>query len=147
DDLRSGGWLLGPFETSRLWQPWTARAITGADWATVAKLWPVIATAIFVATLALLFNIEGSEGVIDHELDTNVELRDGGGLNVVSGLLGGIPGYHALSLTALATRMNVDGRRAGLIAALVPFVAVVAGASVVELIPRTVVGGVLVFVG
>src|SRR5262245_40074944 len=39
-ELRAGGWLLGPFETSRLWQPWTARAITGADWATVGRLWP-----------------------------------------------------------------------------------------------------------
>lgn len=147
DELRQGGWLLGPFETSQLWQPWTARAITGADWPTLVHSWPVIATAVFVATLALLFNIEGSEIVIDEELDTNQELRDAGGLNVVSGLLGGIPGYHALSLTALATRMNVDARRAGLIAALVPLAAVVAGASVVELIPRTVVGGVLVFVG
>ena len=147
DELRAGGWLLGPFETSRLWQPWTFRAMSGADWATVAKLWPVVATAIFVATLALLFNIEGSEVVLDRELDTNEELRAAGGLNVVSGLLGGIPGYHALSLTALAARMNVDGRRAGLIAALVPLTAVVAGASVVELIPRTIVGGVLVFVG
>ena len=37
-----------------------------------------------------------------------------GSLNVVSGALGGIPGYHALSLTALAARMNVDARAAGL---------------------------------
>ncbi len=147
DELRDGGWLLGPFETARLWQPWTLRAVTGADWGTVLEAWPAIATAVFVATLALLFNVEGSEIVLDHELDTDEELRDAGGLNVASGLLGGIPGYHALSLTALATRMNVDGRRAGLIAALVPLTAVVAGASVVELIPRTIVGGVLVFLG
>ena len=43
--------------------------------------------------------------------------------------------------------MNVDARRAGLIAALVPLAAVVAGASVVELIPRAIVSGLLVFVG
>jgi SulP family sulfate permease len=85
--------------------------------------------------------------VLDRDLDTNVELRDAGVLNVVSGALGGIPGYHALSLTALAARMNVNARRAGLIAALVPLAAVVAGASVVELIPRTIVSGVLVFLG
>ena len=52
-------------------------------------------TAVFVATLAILFNISGSELVLDRDLDTNQELRDAGALNVVSGVLGGIPGYHA----------------------------------------------------
>ena len=70
-----------------------------------------------------------------------------GVLNVVSGALGGIPGYHALSLTALAERMRVDARAAGLIAALVPLAAVVFGAQVVGMIPRMIVGGVLVFLG
>ena len=70
-------------------------------------------TAVFVATLAILFNICGTELVLDRDLDTNQELRDAGVLNVVSGALGGIPGYHALSLTALAARMRVDARAAG----------------------------------
>ncbi len=147
DELREGRWLLGPFETTRLWQPWTLRAVSGADWGAVVGSWPTIATAVFVAALALLFNVGGTELVLDRDLDTNVELRDAGVLNVVSGALGGIPGYHAVSLTALAARMNVNARRAGLIAALVPLAAVVAGASVVELIPRSIVSGVLVFLG
>ena len=109
--------------------------------------WAGIATAVFVATIAILFNISGTELVLDRDLDTNQELRDAGVLNVVSGALGGIPGYHALSLTALAERMRIDARAAGLIAALVPLAAVVFGASVIGLIPRTIVGGVLVFLG
>jgi SulP family sulfate permease len=43
--------------------------------------------------------------------------------------------------------MNVDARKAGFVAALVPLAAVVAGASVVELIPRMIVSGLLVYVG
>jgi SulP family sulfate permease len=43
--------------------------------------------------------------------------------------------------------MSVNARIAGLIAALVPLGAVVFGASVIELIPRMLVGGVLVFLG
>jgi sulfate permease, SulP family len=147
DDVREGRWLLGPFETIRLWQPWTLRSIGGADWATVIGSWPTIATAVFVAALALLFNVGGTELLLDRDLDANEELRDAGVLNVVSGALGGIPGYHALSLTALAAHMKVDARRAGLIAALVPLAAVVAGVSFVELIPRAIVSGVLVYVG
>ena len=146
EDVRDGGWLLGPFE-SILWKTWTFEALGGADWLSVLESWAGIVTAVFVATLAILFNISGTELVLDRDLDTNQELRDAGVLNVVSGALGGIPGYHALSLTALAARMSVDARAAGLVAALVPLAAVVFGAEVVGLIPRMIVGGVLVFIG
>ncbi len=147
DAAKQGRWLLGPFESARLWEPWTFRALSGADWSGVLSQWAGIATAVFVATIAILFNISGTEVVLRRDLDTNRELRDTGVLNVISGALGGIPGYHALSLTALADRMSVNGRRAGLIAAAVPLVGVIFGASVIELIPRMIVGGVLVFLG
>jgi len=148
EEVRDGGWLLfGSSETAQPWKPWAFRALGGADWSSVLESWAGIVTAVFVATFAILFNISGTELVLDRDLDTNQELRDAGVLNVVSGALGGIPGYHALSLTALATRMRVDARAAGLIAALVPLAAVVVGAEVVGLIPRMIVGGVLVFLG
>ena len=147
DTARDGSWLLGPFESARLWQPWTFRALTGADWSAVLGQWTGIVTAVLVAAIAILFNISGTEIVLHRDLDTNRELRDAGVLNVVSGALGGIPGYHALSLTALAERMSVDARTAGLVASLVPLGAVVFGAGMIELIPRMIVGGVLVFLG
>jgi SulP family sulfate permease len=147
DTAKDGGWLLGPFETARLWQPWTFRALGGADWSAVLGQAAAIATAVLVAAIAILFNISGTEVVLHQDLDTNRELRDAGFLNVISGALGGIPGYHALSLTALAERMSVDARAAGLVATLVPVAAVVFGAGVIELIPRMIVGGVLVFLG
>jgi SulP family sulfate permease len=147
DAAKHGRWLLGPFESARLWQPWTLRALTGADWSAVLSQWRGIATAIFVATIAILFNVSGTEVVLHRDLETNQELRDAGVLNVVSGAVGGIPGYHALSLTALAEQMSVDARVAGLIAAAVPLAGVIFGASLIELIPRMIVGGVLVFLG
>ena len=52
----------------------------------------MIATAVFVAALALLFNVEGTELVLDRDSIPNEELRDAGVLNVVSGVLGGGPG-------------------------------------------------------
>ncbi len=148
DLARGGGWLLyGPFDDPTSWEPWTLRAITGADWSAVAGQWASILAAVFVAVIAILFHVSGSELVLRRDLDTNEELRDAGLANLLSGASGGIPGYHALSLTALAERMNVNARTAGLIAAAVPLTAVVVGVSVIELIPRMIVGGVLVFVG
>ncbi len=147
DSARDGFWLLGPFQSSRLWQPWTIRAIGGADWSAVLHQTPGIATAVFVAVIACLFNVGGTELLLHADLDSNEELRDAGLVNVVSSLFGGIPGYHALSLTSLAQQMAVDGRGAGLVAALVPLGVVVFGGGVVGLIPRMVVSGVLVFLG
>jgi sulfate permease, SulP family len=147
EEVRGGRWLLGPFDPAILWKTWTLSALGGAGWLSVLESWAGIVTAVFVATIAVLFNISSTELVLDRDLDTNQELRDAGVLNLVSGALGGIPGYHALSLTALAQHMRVDARAAGLIAALVPLAAVVFGAEVVGLIPRMIVGGILVFLG
>jgi SulP family sulfate permease len=147
-EARSAGWLvLGPFDTAHMWEPWAARAIRYADWLAVLKQAAGIVAAAFIAVIGVSSNVNATEIVLHRDLDTNRELRDTGVLNVVSGALGGIPGYHALSLTGLAERMRVNARTAGFVAALVPLAAVVFGASVVELIPRMLVGGVLVFLG
>ncbi|HVF08180.1 MAG TPA: SulP family inorganic anion transporter [Actinomycetota bacterium] len=141
-------WLLGPFPAGRLWEASTiTEAVSGADWSAVLGQVAGIATTIFVAVIAALFNVSGIELVLHTDLDSNRELRDAGMVNVVSGAFGGIPGYHALSLSALGRQMGVDARAAGLVAALVPLAAVVFGATVIEVIPRVIVGGVLVFVG
>jgi SulP family sulfate permease len=148
DEVRSDGWLLlATFDDAPTWQPWSTNAIVDADPFALLEQAPGILAAILITVLALAYNINATEVVLDRELDTNRELRDAGVLNVVSGALGGIPGYHALSLTALAARMNVNARTAGLVAAAVPLAAIVFGASVIELLPRMLVGGVLVFLG
>ncbi|MGH2539887.1 MAG: SulP family inorganic anion transporter, partial [Actinomycetota bacterium] len=148
DEVRDGLWLLGPFPSGELWEPSTVRdALQNADWSAVLKQFAGIATAVFVAVIAALFNVSGIELILHRDLDSNRELRDAGIVNVVSSAFGGIPGYHALSLTALGKQMSINPRGAGLLAALVPLSAVVFGAAMIELIPRLIVGGVLVFVG
>src|ERR671919_457365 len=122
EDVRGGGWLLGPFKRDMAWKTWSFLALAEADWLAVARSWAAIVVAAVVAALVRL-------------------------LNLVSGPLGGIPGYHALNLTSLAARMNVDARRAGLVAATVPLAALLFGATVLELLPRMIVGGMLVFLG
>jgi SulP family sulfate permease len=147
EDARRGLWLIGPFESTRLLEPWTLRALSGADWGMVAGQSANIATAVFVAVIASLINVTGLEVSMRTDLDNNQELRDAGLANVVSGPFGGIPGYHAVSLTSLARQMDVGAREAGLVAALVPLAAALFGGGLVQLIPRFLVAGTLVFVG
>src|SRR5207253_5094915 len=97
----------------------------GADWGAVLGQVGGIATTVFVAVLAALFNVSGIELMLRRDFDTNRELRDLGIVNFVSSVFGAIPAYHALSLTSLAQRMRVNARAAGLVAALVPMAGVV----------------------
>ena len=108
DEARNGFWMLGPYRSGWLFQPWTFRALTGADWWAVLGQAAGIVTVVFVAVIGVLFNISGTEILLDRDLDANTELRDAGLLNVISGVFGGTPGYHALSLTTLADRMHVE---------------------------------------
>jgi sulfate permease, SulP family len=147
DDVRGDGWLMGSFRGDMAWASWSFLALTGADWLAVARSWAAIIVAVVVAVLVMLFNLGETEVVLDRDLDTNEELRDAGVLNLVVGALGGMPGYHALRPTSLAARLNVDARRGGLVAATVPLAALLFGATVLELIPRMIVGGMLAFLG
>ena len=149
DEALEGGWMLGPFlfPSPNLFQPWPFRALPGADWSAVLGQAAGIATAIFVAVIATLFNVSGIELLLRTDLDSNQELKDAGIVNVASAPFGGIPAYHALVLTSLAQQMKVNARAAGLVAAVVPLIAVFFGGELIQYVPRMIVGGVLVFVG
>jgi SulP family sulfate permease len=118
-----------------------------ADWPAVVHQTAGIVTAVFVALIACLLNVSGLELFLHRDLDLNQELRDAGLVNLVSGGVGGIPAYHAVSLTSLAQQSDVGARAVGLVAAIVPLAVVGFGARVIELVPRLLVGGVLCFVG
>jgi sulfate permease, SulP family len=145
-ELKAGGWLLGPFPGTGLWEPWAFEGVGRADWSALLSQTPNMATVALVGAVALLLNTTGIELALDRDLDLDRELRAAGGANVVAGLGGGIVGFHALSLTALAHRAGA-GRLVGIVAGLVCAVALVVGGSFIELLPRVVVGGLLLFLG
>jgi sulfate permease, SulP family len=146
-DLRGKGWLLGPFTRDVAWKPWSVLAVADANWFAIARSSAPIVVTVVVVALVMLSNVGDSEDSLGRDLDTDRELRDAGLLNLVSGALGGTPGYHAAGFSRLAVRMGVDARRAGFVAAAVPLTILVFGAAVVPLLPRVIVGGMLVFLG
>ena len=48
DDARTGLWMVGPYRSGWLFQPWTYRALTGADW------WAVLGQAAGIVTVVLV---------------------------------------------------------------------------------------------
>ncbi len=61
DDARAGLWMIGPYRSGWLFQPWTFRALTGADWWAVLGQAAGIVTVVLVAVIGVLFNVSGTE--------------------------------------------------------------------------------------
>jgi sulfate permease, SulP family len=142
------GWLLGPFPYGQtLWDPSTLRVFTKANWLMVLRQGVGIATVPLVAVFALLLNASGIELARRREADLNRELGAAGVGNAIGSIFGGVPGFQALSLTALAQRTGTTSRLVGLVAAAVCGATLVFGADTLSLFPRTVLGGLVVFLG
>lgn len=143
----AGGWLLGPFPRGDLWSPWAVEALGRADWAELRSQVVTMASTVVVGVLALLLNASGIEMAVDRDLDLNRELRAAGAANVLSGVAGGMPGYHKVSATVLAHALGATTRVVALVAAGVCAMALVVGASAFSWLPRLALGGLAAYLG
>jgi SulP family sulfate permease len=147
DDAESAGWLIGPFPGQSGWEPWAARAVTSADWAEVVGQALPMATLVAVAVVALLLNVSGIELSTNQDADLNRELRSTGIANVAAGFGGGLPGFHGVTLTVLAHRTGVSNPLVGVIGGVVSAVVLVTDVSVLGILPRSLLGGLVFFLG
>ncbi|MGH2696627.1 MAG: SulP family inorganic anion transporter [Actinomycetota bacterium] len=147
EGARAGGWLIGPFPSGGLWRPWSIEALGGADWGAVLSQAVGMGTVLMVGVLTLLLNTTGIELVTERDIDLNRELRAAGAANVAAGIGGGLIGFHALSLTTLAHRAGARTRLPGIVGAAICVGTLGFGASALSLIPKLVLGGLLLYLG
>ncbi|MCG8422464.1 MAG: SulP family inorganic anion transporter [Proteobacteria bacterium] len=141
------GWLLGPFPGGLLWRPEHFSLLPDVNWATIVNQVPKMATIFFVATIALLLNVNGMEVTLRQDIDLNQELKAAGYANIASGLGGGIIGFHTMSMSVLATRMGANSRLIGVICAAFFGSSLLFGATLLSYFPKPVLGGLLLFLG
>ncbi|HYH27473.1 MAG TPA: SulP family inorganic anion transporter, partial [Actinomycetota bacterium] len=146
-EVERGGWLIGPLEGGTGWEPWSFQAVGGADWGVVASQAPGILAAALLAAVSLLLNLTGVELAVGRDVDANRELRSAGAANAGAALAGGVPGFPALSLSVLTHRMGGRSRLAPIVAAAVVGLTLWFGVGAVGLLPRVVLGGLIMFLG
>lgn len=144
---RAEGLLLGPFPTGSLLAPPAAAELALVHWDVVAMQLPTVATVVFICLIALLLNAVGVEKGTGRKTDLNRELRAAGIGNLLGGAVGGSPGYHALSFTAFNLTAGTGSRFSSLVVASVLLLCLLAGAGVVALLPKLVVGGLVAYFG
>jgi SulP family sulfate permease len=147
DALASAGWLVELPQGAALWPPVGPGAVTAIDWHAITASLSYFPSAAVLAIASLLMNATSIELHERRDLDLDHELRIVGLANILSGLTGGIAGYHSLSSTQLASRLGGRGAVVGVTVGAVCLAALLFGSSVLERIPTPLLGAMLVWTG
>lgn len=147
DGAAAGGWLLSGIPDGRLWPPAGLSAGLAIDWGAVLGAAPGILALLAVSAVSLLLNASGIELSARRDVDLDRELRAAGAGNVLAAVGGGLPGFQAVSLTAMAHRADLHRRAVAVLSAIAVAAVLLLGGDVVALLPRPVLGAVLVFLG
>lgn len=113
-------------------------------------IWEQLGGIVVVALLCsmmLLLDVSGIELIAKQDLNPDHELEVMGYTNVVNGMLGGFPGVHDASDTALVDRLGGKDRLMGIVNSLLVAAAILAGTEFMELVPTFLLGGLLIYVG
>jgi SulP family sulfate permease len=146
--LAAQGWLLGPFPDELAWHVvWQPDVLAAVDWRALGAAAPAVAPALLVGTVGLLLNTSALELIVKRDIALDRELLVHGAGNALAGLAGGLIGYTAISLSALSHTLAHGRRLPGLLTALFLVATALLGTDLVALVPRPVMGGLLVFIG
>jgi SulP family sulfate permease len=148
DELRTSGWLVGPFPTGDGWSPLRhVDAWTAADWSVFPSHVGEFATLLGLSAVSVLLSASSIELGARTDINLNRELGATGLGNVLTGLAGGLPGYSAASASTLTYQMNAPVRVVGLVTASICLLVLLFGTSLVSLVPRITIGLVLFWIG
>jgi SulP family sulfate permease len=145
--LTAGGWLLGPLPPGALWQPPSPADLAGIQWKMLLAQSGSLLSVVLVSTVSFLLNLSGIEVAVQRDMDLERELKAVGLGNMLSGLLGGIVNFHALSTTMLNHRLGRDSRITGWVVVVLSTMVLFLGASLLSFAPKMILGGLLAFLG
>ena len=148
DALLRDGWLLGGSQHGAVGIAATSlpALLAHADWSLVPDQWANMATVVAITGISMILTVSALEMLSGENLDIHHEMRVTGLANLASGLSGGMVGFHSLSISGLALKLGARSRITSIVAALTA-AAMIYGVEVLSLLPRVVVGGLLLFIG
>ncbi len=146
-DLEAKGLVLGHLPAASGWRPDGILRALQADWPTVAAQVGSVSTIMLISAIGVLLNSSGIEVAANEDMDLDRELKIAGMANMLSGVGGGIIGFHTLGLSSMVLKMGVRSRVVGLVSALVCLAMLIVGTGPLVLFPKAVLGGLLMFIG
>ncbi len=133
--------------TVRVVQPFASDLLLHVDWTAVASIASNILAVILITVLTTLLTCTGLEANLDVDADLDRELRVQGTANTLAALAGGYVGLISIGTTMAGGAAGARSRIVGFINAGVCLAALIGGISLVDDIPRFVVGGLQLEIG
>lgn len=141
------GWLLAAVKPAEF-DFYSLAVLSRVDWHPFLGQVGSLGAILFISVVDLLFSASALELATAEDVDLNMELRGAGLANLLSGIGCGIIGYQSMTFTILSRRISPTGRRlAGFVAIGLCAVALVWGAAFINLFPKPILGGLLMFLG
>ncbi len=147
ETLQRTGWLIEMPPEGMAWPPIGLGDLMAVDWWAVGAGLVFAPFVVAITTAGAMMNVSGIELDSGRDLDLNAELRSMGLGNVAAGLVGGIPGFPAVSATMLAFRSGTPYRAIGIVTGLVALAALAFAPLVLRMVPLPVLGALLLWVG
>jgi sulfate permease, SulP family len=150
NELMADGWLVGPFPETEttLFNPVLFQRSADLDWGLVVGHLSSIGTIIMLSAVSLMLTASGLSVLQRNNFDINRELMVAGFANTVSGMGGGLIALPSMSLTQLAMTVGAPkSRLVGLVVALFCALMLFFGMSLIAWFPKTVLAGLLIFLG
>lgn len=147
EQARAQGWLTKPFPLALPALPFAPATLALIDWSAVASQSGAMLSAMIVSIIALLLSASSLEVAFDARADFNNDLKVLGLGNVALGLAGGLAGGISISRSLLNKESGAATRRSGVVKALICVLAMFVGGPVIALIPKAVLGGILIYIG
>lgn len=146
-EANAQGLTLGipPLQTT--WQLLHWSDLGQINWQAIGAQWMCSGTVSVITAVLLLMNVKGMEVVLARKIDINHELKVAGSANMIMGLGGGILSFHSLGRSVLAHKMGGRTRIVTLVGAATFIVLPLLFSSVLTYFPKTILGGLLLYLG
>lgn len=146
-EARAAGLLLTSTSDGGMWPALGPADLARVDWTAMAAQVPAIVTLILVALICIIMNIAGLEMAANQELDWDREFKATGLASVVAGLGGGTAASLIVPASLRSKLFGATTRLTGIVAACVIGGALLLGDGILDLVPVSLVGGILFFAG
>jgi len=144
---RAAGWLMPAFGVIMPPSPLQPAFFTAVDCGVLAAQSGLIAVSVAVSVIGLLLAESSLEVAFDTRADFNADLKLLGLVNIALAPLGGLQGGVSVSRSLANREAGAAGRLAGAVNGTACLAVMAVGGPVLALIPKPVLGGLLMFLG
>lgn len=147
EDAQAVGLVMSGIPESGLWPTFGPDDFSLVDWGIVTEHLPGVLAVVMVTLLCLLVYMNGLEVATGVKVDLDQEFRAAGFAGAVAGAGGSAPGSHSIVLCLASRKLGADTPWTGILTFLTLGATLFFGSAILELIPKSVVGGLLFFLG